>query len=148
MSGRFVPRLLAALLILAGIIGLGFYAYQLGVAQGVAQNAPVAPAGAAAVPGPYYGYPHPFFPFWGFGCFGVLIPLFLLMLIFGGLRRMFWGGHMGHMGYGGWRSKWSEGGAPPMFEEWHKRAHEPKVDAPDEAKPDPASQGSGKPSKA
>ena len=131
MSGRFVPRLLAALLILAGIIGLGFYAYQLGVAQGAAQ---VAPAGAAAVPGPYYGYPHHFFPFWGFGCFGLLIPLFLLMLIFGGMRRMFWGGGWGH--HGGWRGKWSEGGVPPMFEEWHKRAHEPKDAAPDEAKPE------------
>src|SRR5258706_10443432 len=98
MSGRFVPRLLAALLILAGIIGLGFYAYQLGIAQGVAQNAPVAPAGAEVVPGTF-GYAHHFFmPFWGFGCFGLLIPLFLLFLIFGGLRRMFWGGHMGHMG--------------------------------------------------
>src|SRR5690242_13312615 len=112
MSGRFVPRLLAALLILAGIIGLGFYAYQLGVAQGAAQ---IAPAGAAAVPGPYYGYPYHFFPFFGFGCFGLLIPLFLLMLIFGGLRRMFWGGGWGH--HGGWRGMWGEGGVPSMFEE-------------------------------
>ena len=132
MSGRFVPRLFGVLLVLAGLIGAGVFAYQLGVAQGVAQGIP---AGAAAVPGPYaYGFAHHgFFPFWGFGCFGILIPLFLLMLIFGGMRRMFWGGGWGH--HGGWR-KWSEGGVPPMFEEWHKRAHEDKAAAPDEPKPD------------
>jgi hypothetical protein len=125
MYGRVFPRVLFGLLVIAGVIGIGVYAYQLGVAQGIAQGAP---AGAAV--GPYW-YPHPFFaPFWGFGC---LIPLFLLFLVFGGMRAMFWRGHMGH---GHWREKWSEGGVPPMFEEWHKSAHEPKTDASGEPKPE------------
>jgi len=118
MYGRFFPRFLAVLLVLAGVIGVGFYAYHLGMAQGAVQGAA---AGAAAAP---FWYGHPFFPFWGFGCFGILIPLFLLFLIFGALRMAFWRGHM--MGHGGWRNRWSEGGVPPMFEEWHKRAHEQK----------------------
>lgn len=130
MSGRFFPRVLFALLIIAGIAGIGFYGYQLGLAQGAAHSVPAA-AGAAAVPGPYYWYPHPFFPFWGFGC---LVPLLILLVIFGAARAMFWRGHM--MGRGGWRNHWGENGVPPMFEEWHKRAHEKPAETPGEPKPD------------
>jgi hypothetical protein len=36
----------------------------------------------------------------------------------------------GHPGRPGW-----ENGVPPMFAEWHKRAHEAKPDVPSEAKP-------------
>ncbi len=136
MYGRVFLRVLAGLLIVAGVIGIGAYAYQLGLAQGVAQGAP---AGVAAQ-APFYWYPQPFFaPFWGFGCFGLLIPLFLLFVIFGALRAMFWRGHMGH---GHWRERWSEGGLPPMFAEWHRRAHEQKPDSSGEPMPE------GKPSKA
>jgi hypothetical protein len=123
MYGRFFPRFLAVILVLVGIAGVGFYTYQMGLAQGAAQGVPAAAAGATV---PYYGFPHPFFPFWGFGC---LIPLVVLFLIFGAMRMMFWRGHMmGHGGHGGhWRDRWSEGGVPPMFEEWHKRSHEGKT---------------------
>ncbi len=127
MYGRFFLRALVVLLVIGAVVGIGVYGYNLGVAQS-------APAGAAqAAPGPYF-YPHPFFPFWGFGCFGLLIPLFFLLLIFGGLRMLFWRGRWGHM-HGPWREGW-EKGVPPMFEEWHKRAHEPKADAPGEPKPE------------
>jgi hypothetical protein len=129
MYGRFFPRMLFGLLVIVGIAGLGYYAYQMGVAQGMAQGAP---AGAAAAAAPYFWHrPMIFAPFWGLGC---LIPLVLLFLVFGGLRAMFWRGHM--MGHGGWRGRWSEGGVPPMFEEWHKRSHEQKADAPGESKPE------------
>ena len=130
MYGRFFPRFLAILLVLVGIAGVGYYGYQMGLAQGAAHVAPAAGAAAAAVP-PYYWYPHPFFPFWGLGC---LIPLFLLFLIFGALRMAFWRGHA--MGHGGWRNRWSEGGVPPMFEEWHKRAHDQKPADTDGPKPE------------
>ncbi len=133
MFGRFFPRLLFGLLVIVGIAGLSYYAYQMGVAQGAAQGAP---AGAAAA-APYYWYPHAFFgPFWG--VLGCLIPLFLLALIFGGLRAMFWRGHM--MGREHWREhwreRWGERGIPPMVEEWHRRMHEQKTDGPDEPKPE------------
>lgn len=71
-----------------------------------------------------YGHHFGFFPLGGI-CFGV----FLLFMFFGFMkmmffRRMMWhGGHHGHRGP--WGKHW-EGGAPSMFNEWHKRAHEEK----------------------
>jgi hypothetical protein len=129
MRGRFFLRVLLGMLVIAGIIGIGAYAYHVGVVQGAAQGV----AAATAPVGPFYG--HPFHPFGGLGCFGLLIPLFLLMIIFGALRAMFWRGRWGHMhrhwheGHPGWENR-----VPPFFEEWHKRAHEPKPDAPAETK--------------
>jgi hypothetical protein len=72
-------------------------------------------------------YPHPY-PFFGFGCFGVLIPLFLLFLAFGAARRMLWGPRFGwrHMHHGPWGDR-GPGGPDfvhPMFAEMHRRAHE------------------------
>lgn len=63
----------------------------------------------------------------GFGIFQCLVPLFFLLLIFAIFRLVFrpWG----------WRGGWGRGpwghhdgpdgqhAVPPMFEEWHKRAH-------------------------
>jgi len=132
MSGRFFLRVLFGLLVLIGIAGLGYYAYQMGLAQGAAQGAQ---AGAAAA-APYYWYPHPFFaPFWGLGC---LIPLVLLLLVFGGMRAMFWRGRMMDREHWRerWHERWSERGVPPMVEEWHKRMHEQKTDGPDGPKPE------------
>ena len=64
--------------------------------------------------GPHFGF--------GFGFFGFLIPLFLFLLALRAFRFLFWGPRWGHH-RGHWGRHW-EGGAPPMFEEWHKRAHE------------------------
>ncbi len=134
MYGRFFLRVLLGLLVIAAVVGMGVYAYQMGVIQGAAQGASTGTAPAA--PGPYF-YGRPFYPFWGFGFFGLLIPLFFLLLIFGALRAMFWRARWGH---GHWHAgqpghpAW-ENGVPPMFEEWHKRAHEARPDAPSEAKP-------------
>lgn len=120
MNGRIVYRIFLAIVLLAVIAGLGVYAYNLGIAQGVAQsgNLPAPSAGAA----PYYPYFHGPFFFWPFG-FPVL--LCLVPLLFFGLfgilfRGLFWrgpgrwGGH-----YGPW-----ENGVPPRFEEWHRKMHE------------------------
>jgi hypothetical protein len=64
-----------------------------------------------------------------FGCFGLLIPLFFLFLAVKAFRFMFWGprwAHHMHGHHGPWRNHW-ENGVPPMFEEWHKRAHGEKT---------------------
>jgi len=115
MTRHIVFRILAGLVLLAAIAGLGFFAYQAGVAHGAAAN--------IQTPAVQYGH---FMWFPGFGLFGVLFAFFLLFMAFGALRRMIWGprwgmrymrhGPMGHYG------PWGEG-VPPMFAEMHRRAH-------------------------
>jgi hypothetical protein len=134
MNGKIVLRIVSALVLIAAIAGIAFFAFNAGVAQG----SPVtiqAPSGEASQQMPYYGYGMPFgyrgyhhgMPFFGLGCFGILIPLFLFFLAAKAFRMMLWGprwGHRMHGGHGPWgRSHWGEGNVPPMFDEWHKRAH-------------------------
>jgi len=125
-------RIVSALVLIAALAGIAFFAFQAGVAKG----SPVtieAPAGQQQVAPmmPYYGYGygmrfhHPFG--FGLGCFGPLLAFFLIVLAFKSFRMMLWGprwGHMGHRmhGHGPWGRHW-ENGIPPMFEEWHKKAH-------------------------
>ena len=95
------------------------------------------PSTNGAQPLPYYGYGMPWhaFPFFGFGCFGILIPLFLLFLAFSAMRHLLWGprwwGHRMHMHrHGPWEEKgpWGDE-VPPMVAEWHRRMHgEPPTD--------------------
>ena len=123
---RILWRVIVALVLIAAIAGLGYYAYQAGIANGLAQQ--VQPQGGQAQPVPYPYYWHPFFGFGpGFGFLGCLIPLFLLFLVFGSLRMLLWSGHWGwrrHWHHGPWGYRDGEGrGVPPFFEEWHKRAH-------------------------
>jgi hypothetical protein len=107
-----VALVLVALMVAAAI---GTYAYRAGVARGLEDSGKLAAPGTA-VPYPYYYGPfwHPW-PFFGFG---FLFPLLFLFLLFGVLRRAFWGGR--------WRGACGAGasGVPPRFEEWHRRAHE------------------------
>ena len=128
MNDKVGLRILSALVLIAAIAGIGFFAFRAGVAQG----SPVtieAPSGESVpAPYPYYGYGygmrfhHPFG--FGFGCFGILIPLFLFFLAAKAFRMLFWGPRWGHMGHHGpWRHGWGEHGVPPMFDEWHKKAH-------------------------
>ena len=125
MNGKIAIRIVSALVLIAAIAGLGYVAFNAGVAQGspVTINAPE----GQTVPAPYYyGHGMPFHhPFgMGFGCFGILITLFLFGLAMKAFRMMVWGPRFGHMhGHGPWRHGWGERGVPPMFEEWHKRAH-------------------------
>jgi len=130
MTGKIVVRIVSALVLLAAIAGIAFFAFQAGVAKG----SPVtmtAPSGeSATVPYMYHGYEFGhtrfIYPFgFGFGCFGLLIPLFLFILAMKAFRFMMWGprwGHMGHHRHGPWGRHW-ENGVPPMFDEWHKKAH-------------------------
>jgi len=132
MNGRFIFRLLAALVAIVAILGLGAIVYGAGVTQGVAQSTQLAGSEVSVVPVPYYGpYASPFF---GFGCFGLLGLLFFLFLLFGAVRALFWRGPRGwgHMHRGPWgmppmagKEEWDKG-VPPPFEEWHRRAHEPQ----------------------
>ena len=129
MNGNTGLRIVAALVLIAAIAAIGFFAFQAGIAQG----SPItieAPSGESApLPQPYYGYGYgmPFHRPWGFGfgCFGPLLALFLLFLAFKAFRVMLWGPRWGwgqRGGYGPWGRRW-ENGVPPMFDEWHKRAH-------------------------
>jgi hypothetical protein len=124
---RIFWRILAALVLIAAVAGIGFYAYSLGMTQGLAQK--VAPATSVTVPGPYMMYPwHPFFGF-GWGPLGCLIPLFLLFLVFGSFRAIFWHGpmgwrrHMMHHGHWNHDENDKDKDLPPFFAEWHRRAH-------------------------
>ena len=129
MNGNTGLRIVAALVLIAAIAAIGFFAFQAGIAQG----SPItieAPSGESApLPQPYYGYGYgmPFHRPWGFGfgCFGPLLALFLLFLAFKAFRVMLWGPRWGwgqRGSYGPWGRRW-ENGVPPMFDEWHKRAH-------------------------
>ncbi len=125
---RILWRVLVVLVLIVAILGIGVYAYNIGIAQGVAQKAQ--PVGPAQMPHLYYG--HPFMGF-GFGLVGCLIPLFLVCLVFGSLRFLFWQGPLGwgHMHHRRWNWHDDNGkDVPPFFAEWHRRAHA----GPDEAK--------------
>lgn len=133
----FIFRLIGVLLLIGLVAAGGFMAYKAGMAQGTLQAPEVAAAienaaeeGQSVPPmaGYGYGYPHGygfgyhhhfgFFP--GGFCFSILF----IFLFFGFLRMIFfrgWRHGWGHHGHGPW-GKW-EGGVPPMFDEWHKRAH-------------------------
>ena len=119
-------RILSVLVLIAAVAGIAFFAYQAGFANGspVTLEAPSGQSEPAPYPYPYYGMP--FYRPWGFGfgCFGILIPLFLFFLAIHALRVLFWGPRRWGRGYGHgpWRHGW-EGDVPPMFVEWHKRAH-------------------------
>ena len=121
-------RIVSALVLIAAVAGIAFFAFQAGVMRGspVTIEAPTGASNPVPAPYPYYGYGYgmpfhgPHFGF-GFGFFGFLIPLFLFLLALRAFRFLFWGPRWGHH-RGHWGRHW-EGGAPPMFEEWHKRAH-------------------------
>lgn len=138
MNGKIAFRIVSALVLIAAIAGIAFFAFRAGIAQG----SPItieAPSGESApIAPPIYGYRYGFgmpyhHPFgFGFGCFGPLLALFLLFVALKSFRFLFWGPRWGwgrHHGHHGW----GEHGVPPMFEEWHKRAHG-EAESPEEKK--------------
>jgi len=125
MYGRIVLAVLLAIVLIVGAAGLGVYAYNVGLAQGMADTGrPAAPATGVA-PYPYYGafFFHPFG--WGFGFLGCLFPLLFFFLIFGLLRAVIWGPRWGWHHHRHWER--GEHGVPPMVEEWHRKMHEPQA---------------------
>jgi hypothetical protein len=131
---RILWRVLVVIVLIAAILGIGVYAYNVGIAQGLAQKVQVQAAPSVKMPMMYYGHPFPGFGF-GFGLLGCLIPLFLLFLVFGSLRFLFWRGSMGwgRMHHRRWNWQDENGkDVPPFFAEWHRRAHA----SPDQEKKD------------
>ncbi|MCX6067551.1 MAG: hypothetical protein NT121_17645 [Chloroflexi bacterium] len=126
MFKHIVFRFVAALVLLAAIAGIAFFAFNAGVTRGAVLNLPTPAAGQ---PVPYYGYGmmYPHFPFFGIGLFGLLAPLFLLFLAIGAGRRMLHGPRWGwqHMQHGpcGDKGPGNPDFVPPMFAEMHRRAH-------------------------
>ncbi len=123
-------RLLAGLVLVLAVAGIAYFAYQAGIAQG----SPVtiqAPAGESVpAPYPYYGWGGPYHrPFgFGFGFFGFLLMLFLFFVALRAFRFLLWGPRWGWAHHSGpWGRHW-ENGVPPMFEEWHKRAHNERAE--------------------
>ncbi|HVM71268.1 MAG TPA: hypothetical protein VMT91_05880 [Anaerolineales bacterium] len=120
---RIFWRIFAAIVLIVAVLGIGLYAYNVGVAQGLAQKVQVPALSPAQVP--YLYNWHPFVGF-GFGLLGCLIPLFLLFVAFGCLRMLFWHGPMGwgrmHHRRWDWRDENGKD-VPPFFAEWHRRAH-------------------------
>ena len=131
MYRHIVFRIIAGLVLLAAIVGIAFFAYQAGVTHGTAVSVPLPTSGNVQTYQPYFWH-----PFFGPGIFGLLFAFFLLMLAFNAMRRLIFGPRLGWrhmdrgpMGHGSWGE-----GVPPMFAEWHRRAHAtPGTDkAPDE----------------
>ncbi len=123
MNGRVVFRIVAALVLIAAVAGVAFFAFNAGAATHVQLPA----SGTGQVPYPYYGWRFwgPF-PFFGFGCLGPLFALLLLFLALRAVSFVVWGPRWGYWGHRhhGWRRGWDEeGDVPPMFREWHDRAH-------------------------
>ena len=112
MNNRHLLRALVfGVLLLGGAAVLGVGAYNAGVAQGIAESGRLVGA-PPPVGTPVYVWPRP----WGFGFFP-FFPLLFLFLFFFVVRGMLWRGRR----HGGWRYRYE--GVPPMFEEWHRRAH-------------------------
>jgi hypothetical protein len=123
-------RIVGVLVLVGLVFAGGFMAYRAGVAQGIAQAPEIATAISQAaesgqpIPPMYnrgYGYRHPYghpfhFGFFPFG--GICLSILFVFLLFGLIKMVFfpWRRGWGHHG------KWE--GVPPMFDEWHKRAHE------------------------
>jgi len=125
MFKHILFRIIAGLVLLAAIAGIAFFAYQAGVthAAGISTSMPAAANGIS-------NYPFFWQPFFGAGIFALLFGFFLLMIAFSAMRMLVFGprwswrhmhhGEMGQrsMGHGPWTE-----GVPPMFAEWHRRAH-------------------------
>ena len=128
MTKQIVFRIVAGLVLLAVIGSIAVLAFNAGVTRGVAANLAEAGEIRNAFPQrfamPYAGHRLFLAPF---GLLRCLVPLFLLFLAFGAFRALLWGRH--GMRHGPWHGPWNQEGLPPMFDEWHRRAHE-KTDAP------------------
>jgi uncharacterized membrane protein len=118
MKNYWILRVLGALVLLVGIVAVGYVAYNAGLAQ----SQSVVPAAQYVAPwhGGMEGHA------WG-GLLALpfllcLVPFFLIFFIFMPLRMIF-GSHRMHMHmHGRWHGE--EGEVPSPVEEWHRRMHE------------------------
>ena len=127
MNGNGLGRVLAAIVLLAILAGVGIGVYNAGIDQGVAQQAAQAAssAGTTVTVVPAYGYG---WHGWGFFPFGIIFWILGFFLVLALLRAIVGGGRgRGYGHHGGW------GDRRGMLDEWHRTAH---GDEPD-AKPQP-----------
>ena len=133
--GSVIFRVILTLVLVAVVAGIGVFAYNAGMAQGLAQKLPAAAITAPATGTFVYQYPG-MMPFGGpfgmhaFGFLGCLVPFFLLFLFFGVMRALIWHGPhrwRGHHGMG----RWGEDGILPHLEELHQRMHDKQAEKPD-----------------
>lgn len=124
MNRKIVLGVLLALVLIAGAVSIGVYSYNAGVAQGLVESGKLTdlPAGAEGRVYPFYGGPFFFHRPFGFGFLGCLGPLLFFFLIFALFRGLMWGGPWGR-GHGWRHGPWQKG-VPPMFDEWHRQAHQ------------------------
>ena len=106
MNDGWIRGLAIAALVVVMSTAIGIGAYNAGAAHALAEGG---------------GHVH-----WGHGS-GVfpLFPLFFVFFLFFIMRGLWWGA-MWRGGWGpGWRYRYRryDGGVPPEFEEWHRRAH-------------------------
>ncbi len=125
MNRRIVLGILIGLLLIVGAVTVGYYAYQAGIAHGLADSGKLVADGSAPPDGHVYHYWGGPFAFhhgfgFGFGFLGCLLPLLFFFLL---SRLLFWPHSWGWRRPGPWGHGPWEHGAPPMFDEWHRRAH-------------------------
>jgi hypothetical protein len=142
MNGRTFARILLAIVLIGGAIGIGVTSYNAGVTAGLIQSgqAVVVPGGYAVAPGgAYVGYG------WGighgFGFFGFLGGLLFLFLLIGLIRAAFGGGHRR-----GWGGPGGPGGPRGWGGDWHRDAWEQRVKDTHDALHREATGGPDKPS--
>jgi hypothetical protein len=130
MFGTF-GRVLAMILFVAVLAGIGIGVYNAGVNEGLAQAAIAAQAAgddpAVVIPpyaGPYgYGYG------WhggGFGFFGILFGILVLFLLLGLIRAAFGWGRWNGVGRG--PGGWGGGGREERIAEYHRELHKRDVE--------------------
>ena len=130
MNRSIILRIILALVLVGAMLGLGAFAFNAGLARGMAMSAAGAMGESFQPPYSFYGVPYGphYWGFGGFGLLGCLVPLFLVFLFFFALRGLLWHGPRGwygHMHHGSWGMKGdSSKGVPPMFVEMYRRAHE------------------------
>jgi hypothetical protein len=105
MGNRLWLGIAIAILALATLAGISTYSYNVGLAQGLAENG----RAIAAWPRPW-GFGFGFFPFFPF------FPFLFIFLWILALRGLFWRGPWGSR-------RWYHDGVPPAFDEWHRRVH-------------------------
>jgi hypothetical protein len=137
MNGRTIARILLAVILIGGAIGIGVTSYNAGVTAGLVQSgqAVVVPGGYPVAPGAaYVGYGWGFGHGFGFfGFFGGLLFLFLLI----GLLRAAFGGHRrgwgpgGPGGMGGPGGDWRRDAWEQRVKDTHDALHRDASDRPD-----------------
>ena len=131
MNGRTIARLLLAVILIGGAVGIGVTSYNAGVTAGLVQSgqAVVVPGGIPVVSGgAYVGYGYGYGDGYGhgpgfFGFLGGLLVLFLLI----GLIRAAFGGHRRGWGPGGPGGSGGPGGRRGWGGDWHRDAWEERV---------------------